>query len=85
MSTRELTGIELHEGVEPPARSAEWLRAARQARMLSWLSLAWMGAEGVIAITAGVWMIMVGVTRLVAAFGRSAGGALAITGCLNSR
>ena len=27
----------------------------------------------VIAITAGVWMIMVGVTRLVAAFGRSAG------------
>jgi divalent metal cation (Fe/Co/Zn/Cd) transporter len=37
-----------------PARSAEWHRAARQARRLSWLSLAWMGAEGAIAITAGV-------------------------------
>jgi divalent metal cation (Fe/Co/Zn/Cd) transporter len=41
----------------PPERSeptADWLRAARQARLLSWLSLAWMGAEGAIAITAGV-------------------------------
>jgi divalent metal cation (Fe/Co/Zn/Cd) transporter len=37
-----------------PARSTEWHRAARQARLLSWLSLAWMGAEGAIAITAGV-------------------------------
>jgi divalent metal cation (Fe/Co/Zn/Cd) transporter len=34
--------------------SAEWLRAARRARQLSWLSLVWMGAEGAIAITAGV-------------------------------
>jgi divalent metal cation (Fe/Co/Zn/Cd) transporter len=34
--------------------SADWLRAARRARLLSWLSLAWMGAEGAIAITAGV-------------------------------
>ena len=32
----------------------EWLRAARRARQLSWLSLVWMGAEGAIAITAGV-------------------------------
>ena len=32
----------------------QWLRAARKARVLSWLSLAWMGAEGVIAITAGL-------------------------------
>ncbi len=36
------------------ARSAEWHDAARRARRLSWLSLAWMGAEGAIAITAGV-------------------------------
>ena len=28
--------------------------AARRARQLSWLSLAWMGAEGALAITAGV-------------------------------
>jgi divalent metal cation (Fe/Co/Zn/Cd) transporter len=34
--------------------SADWLSTARQARLLSWLSLAWMGAEGAIAITAGV-------------------------------
>ena len=37
---------------QPP--SAEWLRAASRARALSWLSLVWMGAEGAIAITAGV-------------------------------
>ena len=35
-------------------RSAAWLRAARRARALSWLSLVWMGAEGAIAITAGI-------------------------------
>jgi divalent metal cation (Fe/Co/Zn/Cd) transporter len=39
---------------EPSEPTADWLRAARQARLLSWLSLAWMGAEGAIAITAGV-------------------------------
>lgn len=37
-----------------PVRSAEWLRAARQARLLSWLSLAWMGTEGVVGIATGV-------------------------------
>lgn len=37
-----------------PAGGPEWLRLARRARRLSWLSLAWMGAEGAIAITAGV-------------------------------
>lgn len=34
--------------------SAEWLRAARRAKQLSWLSLVWMGAEGAIAILAGM-------------------------------
>jgi divalent metal cation (Fe/Co/Zn/Cd) transporter len=34
--------------------SEDWLRAARRARALSWLSLVWMGAEGAIAITAGI-------------------------------
>lgn len=38
----------------PHKPSAEWLRAARRARQLSWLSLVWMGAEGAIAITAGI-------------------------------
>lgn len=38
----------------PGGRSTEWLRAARRARMLSWLSLAWMGTEGVVGIATGV-------------------------------
>lgn len=43
-------------GVVPrPALSrSEFERLARRARMLSWLSLVWMGAEGTIAILAGV-------------------------------
>ena len=54
MSTRDLTVVQPQARLAAPARSAEWLRAARRARMLSWLSLAWMGAEGAIAITAGI-------------------------------
>src|SRR3972149_5204060 len=52
MSTtaRELTAVQ--PGVA--SRSREWQAAAQGARLLSWLSLAWMGAEGAIAITAGV-------------------------------
>lgn len=38
----------------PSEAGAEWLAAARRARALSWLSLVWMGAEGAIAITAGI-------------------------------
>jgi divalent metal cation (Fe/Co/Zn/Cd) transporter len=34
--------------------SGEWLRAARRAKQLSWLSFIWMGLEGTIAITAGL-------------------------------
>lgn len=34
--------------------SAEWFRAAARARLLSWVSLVWMGVEGAVAITAGV-------------------------------
>jgi divalent metal cation (Fe/Co/Zn/Cd) transporter len=36
-----------------PRRDAGWLRAARRARLLSWLSLAWMTVEGVVGIVAG--------------------------------
>jgi divalent metal cation (Fe/Co/Zn/Cd) transporter len=35
-------------------RDAGWQRAARRARLLSWLSLAYMAAEGAIAITAAI-------------------------------
>ena len=34
--------------------SAEWLRAARLTRLLSWLSLFWLGIEGVVALVAGI-------------------------------
>lgn len=38
----------------PVAGSADWLRVARTARILSWLTLAWMGVEGGVAIVAAV-------------------------------
>jgi divalent metal cation (Fe/Co/Zn/Cd) transporter len=50
VSTRELTGLPLAE----VAHSGEWHEAARKARLLSWLSVAWMGAEGAIALVAGI-------------------------------
>src|SRR6266516_6075192 len=34
--------------------SEDWLRVARLARLLSWLTLAWMGIEGGVAIAAAV-------------------------------
>jgi divalent metal cation (Fe/Co/Zn/Cd) transporter len=38
----------------PSPASPDWFAAARRAKLLSWLSLVWMGLEGGIAITAGV-------------------------------
>ena len=40
--------------VGPPQRGAQWQRAARRARALSWLSLVWMTGEGVVGLAAGV-------------------------------
>ena len=46
--------------IQPPgprvaaAPSAEWLAAAKRARVLSWISLVWMSLEGAIALTAGI-------------------------------
>ena len=37
-----------------PVPQADWLRLARLARALSWLTLAWMGIEGGVAIAAAV-------------------------------
>ena len=53
MSTtmRELTIV---GQTSPPLRSQEWMRAARRARLLSWLSLAWMGTEGILGVATGV-------------------------------
>jgi divalent metal cation (Fe/Co/Zn/Cd) transporter len=49
--------------VLPLAQSDEWLRDARLTRLLSWLSLFWLGIEGGVALVAGV---MAGSTALVA-------------------
>ncbi|MFJ9448508.1 cation transporter [Kitasatospora sp. NPDC101235] len=38
----------------PVEKSAEWHEAARKAKLLSWLSLAYMGLEGAVAIVAAV-------------------------------
>ncbi len=42
------------ERTGPVVGSADWLRLARIARILSWLTLAWMGIEGGLAIVAAV-------------------------------
>jgi divalent metal cation (Fe/Co/Zn/Cd) transporter len=42
------------ERPERPEHDAGWQRAARQARTLSWFSLGWMTAEGVVGLAAGV-------------------------------
>ncbi|WP_239004003.1 cation transporter [Nocardia panacis] len=44
-------------GAQPavPVDRDDWHRAARQARLLSWLSLLYMGAEGAVAIAAAVF------------------------------
>jgi len=51
VSTSELLPVAVPARVEP---SREWLVAARRARLLSWISLVWMAAEGAIALTAGI-------------------------------
>src|ERR1035437_7160158 len=40
--------------IEPAAVTADWLRVARIARMLSWLTLGWLGVEAGVAIGAAV-------------------------------
>ena len=40
--------------VRPPGPEAGWLRAARQARTLAWISLVWMTAEGLVGLAAGL-------------------------------
>ena len=41
-------------GLAAATRSPEWLRLARLARLLSWLTLAWMAIEGGVAVGAAV-------------------------------
>lgn len=60
----------------PPAPDGRWLQAARQARWLSYLSLAWMLAEGGVGILAGIRADSVGV--LAWAFGSAVEAAAAV-------
>jgi divalent metal cation (Fe/Co/Zn/Cd) transporter len=53
VTTSQLTTLPTAAGAAA-AQSADWLAAARRVRILSWISLAWMTAEGAIATTAGV-------------------------------
>jgi hypothetical protein len=36
-----------------PVRDERWMRAAKRARQLSWVSLVWMSIEGIVGFTAG--------------------------------
>jgi divalent metal cation (Fe/Co/Zn/Cd) transporter len=51
---RRMRAADRWETTGPAAGSADWLRLARVARILSWMTLAWMGLEGGIAIVAAV-------------------------------
>lgn len=57
-TTRQAAGTGGHcaaaSPAHPAAQDAGWLRAARQARALSWASLAWMTIEAAAGISAGV-------------------------------
>jgi len=60
----------------PVERGAGWLSAARYARWLSWLSLLWMAAEGVVGLVAGYEAGSIGVVSW--AFGSAVEGAAAV-------
>jgi hypothetical protein len=47
VSTRQIAGPER-------VGSPEWLRLARRARMLSWLTLGWLGFEAAVGVAAAV-------------------------------
>ena len=54
MSETALPTVPLSKAPARAEPTPQWLSAARRAKALSWLSLAWMSAEGAIAITAGI-------------------------------
>jgi divalent metal cation (Fe/Co/Zn/Cd) transporter len=55
MNARRPPGsLGLAELGRPAARDSGWQRAARQARLLAWASLAWMCTEGVIGLWQGL-------------------------------
>jgi divalent metal cation (Fe/Co/Zn/Cd) transporter len=62
MSTFELPVVQQAPATTQPAPgSAGWLRAARQAKLLAFASLAWMSVEGIVGVLAGVQAHSLGV------------------------
>jgi hypothetical protein len=49
-----ISTIEIGPRAALVARSAEWLRLAKLARLLAWISLGWLCIEGSIAFAAGI-------------------------------
>jgi divalent metal cation (Fe/Co/Zn/Cd) transporter len=49
----ELPVLQAATSARPP-RDAGWMRAARQARLLAWMSLLWMTGEGLVGLAAGL-------------------------------
>jgi predicted Co/Zn/Cd cation transporter (cation efflux family) len=68
MSTLHLPIVEqIADGAREPARpTAAWLQAARHAKLLAWLSLAWMSVEGFVGVLAGVQAHSLGVSTWAA-------------------
>jgi len=56
MSTTELQIVQSAQARRTPApeRSDAWRRAARHAKLLAWVSLAWMSVEGFVGLFAGL-------------------------------
>ena len=54
MNATELTLLQQPGTATAPPPSADHLRAVKKVKFLSWLSLVWMGAEGTIAVIAGI-------------------------------
>lgn len=68
MSTFELPVIQQGPPADTPpvARDDAWLSAARQAKLLAWVSLAWMCVEGFVGAVAGVQAHSLGVVTWAA-------------------
>jgi predicted Co/Zn/Cd cation transporter (cation efflux family) len=63
VSTFELPVV---ASLPPSAPSAAWLRAAKQAKLLAWASLAWMSVEGFAGVAAGLQAHSLGVVTWAA-------------------
>lgn len=67
MTTFELTVTQQSPPrAEPAPNSSQWLRAARKAKLLAWVSLGWMCIEGFVGVLAGLQAHSLGVVTWAA-------------------